>query len=724
MYRTAPIAALAALASPAFAQEAATTDLRVGAAGDEIVVTAQKRAENIIDVPASVAVVGEQAMESRNLVNLEDYVRALPGVTLNSQAGGYSQLSIRGVSAGNSGTSATVATYFDNAPVGASLNQAFGAFLAPDLDPNDIASVEVLRGPQGTLYGANSLGGLLKYNLVKPDLNAVGGRVWLDINDVKNGKVGYAARGRVSVPLVEGKVAALISASTREDPGFISDSAQGIDGIGKVNVSSGRVSLLGQASETLQIQLSAMVNDRKIRGTQLVPIDPITIQPVFGELEQRFAPGTGNFDSRFYLYTANLDWALSDDITLVSTTSLNRMKVRNSADFEGFLPAGPGLATAITNTIRQRKFAQEVTLNVQSGEMLDIRVGGYYTRERGYVLQQLPTFSRTTGQPVAGPDWLNATTRSTYEEIAAFGEVDIHLSPRFDVTAGLRYAHNRQVVVQDYTGLFIPGGALLQRDVTKDSVATFSVSPSYKFDNDMMLYARVASGYRPGGYNLLAAPPFDTPFGADRTTNYELGLKGRIGPITYFDFTIFQIDWNNIQLPLPGAFQVITNVGSATSRGAELAVNLTPAQGLSLSGSLAYMDAEFDQAVTFGAAVAKGELLPYAPRWKGSVAINYEFDSGGNLTPFAGSALSFNSSQLANVVGNLATPRVRLPSFYSLDFTVGVRFDRFSLQAFVKNATDKRGYNSANAFLTGPLDPQAAGVQRPRTIGLSLIANM
>src|SRR5262249_33530323 len=159
----------------------------------------QKRSERLIDVPASIVAVTPSGLQERNAVDLQDYVAQIPGLTLNSQRNGIAPPSIRGIRTGTGG-GPPGAIYVGEAPVGGSVVQAGGG-LPPDIDPNDIQRIEVLRGPQGTLYGADNLGGVIRFVMVDPSLNAVQGSTWLGVEDVDNGGLGYAARSRISLPL-------------------------------------------------------------------------------------------------------------------------------------------------------------------------------------------------------------------------------------------------------------------------------------------------------------------------------------------------------------------------------------------------------------------------------------------------------------------------------------------------------------------------------------------
>jgi outer membrane receptor protein involved in Fe transport len=193
---------IAALASGMAAAPAASQSSVSSAPADEIIVTAQKRAERLIDVPSSVTALSSNALIARGAARFEDYKAFVPGLSAIEGAPGYNQINIRGITTGANQLSSTVGTYFDEAPTNSSTSAALGVRLTPDPDLLDVARIEVLRGPQGTLYGANALGGVVKYVLAQPDLDAVHGQGQAGIASVAHGGTGYAARAIVSVPVV------------------------------------------------------------------------------------------------------------------------------------------------------------------------------------------------------------------------------------------------------------------------------------------------------------------------------------------------------------------------------------------------------------------------------------------------------------------------------------------------------------------------------------------
>jgi iron complex outermembrane receptor protein len=617
---------------------------------EEVVVTAQKREERLLDVPSSIVALSGRLLQEQHLIRLEDYVARVPGLTFASNGAGYQQLVIRGISTGSAGNP-TVATYIDNAPVGWSTSAANGELMTQNLDSNDIQQIEVLRGPQGTLYGADNLGGLIKYDLASPNLHDWGGRLWVDGVDVPDGGSGYAARGQVNIPLVSDQLAVLMSGFTREDPGFISNAALGSSNLNTTLTHGGRGAVLWTPADHLSVRFSAMSNDRSIGGTSEEDVDPLTLAPVYGDLQQRRAASTGGVTSRFRLYTFGVDWGVQA-FKLAATTSYGTLHQVNAQDFTNyFQPAfaglfGPGLGYAIHDADDQTKLSQEVRLEFSTGERLDWRLGGFFTHEIGSVSEYTNTFDPLTGAPVAVSGIVeHAVTSSTFIEYAGFGEATYHATQRWDITGGLRYARNDQTIGQDYRGLII-GPPVNTHSESSSSATTFQFSPRFKLSDSLMAYGRIASGYRPGGPNYPTNPPTPATYGPDRDTNYELGFKASSPQQRLsFDLALFYMDWKSIQLPLrtPLGLNYVGNASSASSRGVEVSFASAPIAGLNLSGAASYTNAHLNAAIPSGAVGNAGDPLPYSPRWKGSLYANYDFPPIGQWVPFVAHPLAVST---------------------------------------------------------------------------------
>ena len=265
---------------------------------EEIVVTAQKREERLQDVPVPVTALSASALLDANEVRIQDFYTQVPGLSVTpDDLLGTSRITIRGISTGGF-SNPTVGVVVDDVPYGSSTGLGYG-YTAPDIDPGDLARIEVLRGPQGTLYGADAMGGLLKYVTVDPSTDRLGGRVQADINTVFNGgKPGYGFRGSMNVPLSD-TLAIRASAFIREDPGYIDDPVLNLSAVNAVKVYGGRLAGLWRPSEDFSLKVSALFQERKAYGQSLV-------EPTLGDLKQSLARNSGDYDKQIQVYSATV----------------------------------------------------------------------------------------------------------------------------------------------------------------------------------------------------------------------------------------------------------------------------------------------------------------------------------------------------------------------------------------------------------------------------------
>ena len=251
----------------------------------EVVVTAQKREQRLLDTPVPVTALLPQTLQRLDAVSFEDYLARVPGFAAISGREGETQLILRGITTGEQPNS-TVGTYVDDTPYGSSSVFANGGVLTPDFDPSDLQRIEVLRGPQGTLYGANTLGGLLKFVTTPPDPTGYHARVEADADDVDHGGDGYGLRGMVNIPIVSDKLALRANIFDRDDPGYIDNPVLGRHDLNATRVYGGRVSLLWNATDKLSIRLTASSQNVKSTGTPDEDVDDATLAPTVGKYQQ------------------------------------------------------------------------------------------------------------------------------------------------------------------------------------------------------------------------------------------------------------------------------------------------------------------------------------------------------------------------------------------------------------------------------------------------------
>jgi outer membrane receptor protein involved in Fe transport len=676
-------------------------------AEDDIVVTANKHEESLREVPQSVTAVTNETLERIQANDFADYAGQVPGLAVTGDQPGNSRVTLRGLNTG--GVASTVGVYVDETPFGSSSSLANAAVLAMDLDPFDVQRIEVLRGPQGTLYGANTLGGLIKFVTAAPDPGELSGRLSGNYESTEGGDSSWSTRAMLNLPLGD-QAAVRISALRRSEGGYIDDPSRGLEDVNGVETTGWRAAFLLNATENMTIRLSAQEQDIESEGTDAVAYYQ-NLQPVAGETDQ-FSPFSVSSDVTYRILNATIDWDLGW-ASLTSSSSYTELELQNFKD--GTLAFGT--PSFLDQNIPQDKFTQEVRLASDSEGSLDWLLGFFYTRENALVDQEI--FFGTPPGTVTG---LTALLDSEYEETAVFGGLTYRFSPQFDVDVGVRYARNEQHMVQ--------GGTAVSNGTqdSADTAVTYSIAPRWRPTDNTMIYARFATGYRPGGPNIFGAPTIIPPtFDPDETVNYELGVKtDLIDGVLRLDASVFHIDWTDIQLLVfDGSVSGNANGAGAQSQGVEWAATLTPTDGFTLVWSGAYTKAELtddtDPIVVGG---FDGDPLPYSPEWASTVDANYEWSVFGDASAYVGGTWRYvgeQSNGFPGVGGFInGVPQQELPSYNILDLRTGIDFETFSVSLYAKNVTDERAITQfggvGETLPDVALNPNGAAVLvRPRT---------
>ena len=695
---------------------------------EEIVVTAQKRSERLQDVPVPVSSINTQTLVESNQLRLQDYFSQIPGLSVTpADTRGAPVLSIRGVTTGGS-LNPTVGITVDDIPYGSSVNLG-GGFAAPDLDPSDLARIEVLRGPQGTLYGASSIGGLLKYVTVDPSTDGMSGHVQVGTNRISHGSdFGYDASSAVNVPLTN-TLAVRVSGFARQDPGYIDNVLTGQRGINVLDSKGGRLSALWRPAEVLSLKISALFQNASAAGAS-----EVDTQSGLGALEQSRVRGSGGFDRKIQAYSAILTARLGAfELTALSGYSINRGG--DSQDFTSVYgaavsqPLFQALGTPTFETYQTRKFTQEIRLSAPLGQRFEGLVGAFYTHEKSQNVQDIFAADPFTGVRVG--QLVDDVVPSTYTEYAGFADLTWHPTERLDVQVGGRESQNRQRYMETLTGPLYPAfypqltSPVVNPEIdTRDSSFTYLVTPRFRVSADLMVYARLASGYRPGGPNqtstIFNAPPSYRP---DRTNNYEIGVKGTgLDQKFSFDASVYYITWKDIQLTFvdPVTFAgYFVNASRARSQGVELSLQARPARGLTVAGWVSWNDATLTADLPTGGAGspvgAEGSRLPNTSRFSGNVSIEQDFPIAGSFTGFVQGMVSYVGNRQG--VFTATAERQDFAGYAKTDLRAGLRSEEWTVNLYVTNAADRRGVLTGGL---GTFNPGAFTYIQPRAVGLSL----
>lgn len=700
----------------------------------EVVVTAQKTEERLQDVPIPVTALSGESLSDNNQVRIQDFATQVPGLTIAPGSFTSPVIAIRGITTGSGTTASTVAIMVDGVPFGSSSN-----LIVPDFDPFDLTRVEVLRGPQGTLYGTSSLGGLINFVTHDPSTAGVSGKVEAGTSTVYNGaQLGYTARGSVNLPITS-DLAIRVSGFTRLDPGYVDNPVLHIDGINEDRANGGHIAALWKPSDTFSVKLSALYQQTKGSGTGQVNTNGGGYTgPSLGDLQQNYIPGVGPYVQESQAYSAVVKGRIGTvDLTSVSGYSVSAF--HDSQDFTysfgpftqfgvpgtGFSGFGvPG--TPLVDWARTSKYTEEFRMSAPIVQNLDGLAGLFYTHEFTSASQVLLAENPNSGQ-ILGQSLYTPFT-STYEEYAAFADLTYHFTDQFDIQLGGRISDIQQTFNESYFGVYdlccTPTSPYTQPpEFAKSDPFTYLITPQYKFSPDLMVYARIASGYRAGGANAagLGVPPAYQP---DKTKDYEIGTKGDLlDHLFSFDASVYYIDWKNIQLNLQNpttGIEYAGNAGGAKSEGVELSLESRPTAGLKLGGWVAWNEAVLTESLPPGApGVAPygvpGNQLPYSPRWSANLSADRDFALTSQVTAFAGILESYVGARV-NIFTE--TPvRTELPSYTRTDLHAGLSDGPWTARVYVNNATDRRGVISGGLGTGIPLEFYDI---TPRTIGIFL----
>ncbi|MFA6113775.1 MAG: TonB-dependent receptor [Sphingomonas sp.] len=681
-----------ALISAASAQTAPVPEPAAADEQPDIVVTAQKRSERLQDVPISISVLGGDRLDSQSTGGVTDALRNVAGLSITSTAqGGATQLTIRGVAAAGAtlSGSSTAAYYIDSVPFG-----LVKSAILPDTNAYDMARVEVLRGPQGTLYGANSLAGVVRLitNDANPDKFELKTRAGLSTTD--GGEMSYRGDLAVNIPLVPGKLALRVVAGAEEAGGWIDQPAQNKRNANDQQSRYFRAKLNAQLTDEFSVGLSAWIsridqdapNYADGNGNQSSPV-PL--------------PQTLNFDA----YSAKLGYELPG-VSISSATSYLEFTNLSQRDYTS-LGAGQRLFTEI----RSKVFTEELLLNSTGTGSLKWSVGGFYRDATDLLYQTLFVL----------PAPINTNDKS--KSFAVFGQLtQSFMDDTIELTGGLRYFNDRvsQIELTPTTGN--PAQVLAHKTETFEAItprAVLTWLPSKTFT----AYASYSQGFR-SGFNqspsVIRTAPDLPSVKADKLHNYEVGTKGSIldGRLS-FDAALFYIKWNDIQqnltlryLGAPIAASV--NGPSASGFGIDLSLTARPAPGFAIGGTYSWSGLKLDEQVVSNLVVLfnKGERLSFSPEHTASGFADYSFPLGGLEGRLEGS-INYRSAIPARA---LVSGVSRL---YVSDAPLTARA-AFSLKSpanwtttfFIDNITND------HSVLQPPSDISLFMRQRPRTVGL------
>jgi outer membrane receptor protein involved in Fe transport len=707
-------------------------------AAERIVVTASRSAsrndghlipvEDVRILASSVTVLDGDSLATQKLDQIADYAAYLPSLSLDTAGVPSANIVIlRGIASLTEASS--LVYYIDDAPIGATGGWAFGCCTSLDLMTFDVERLEVLRGPQGTSYGAASESGILRYVLKEPSVSRFEARVGADVSAVHGAaESGTSIQAVVNAPIVDDRLAVRVNAYDSYTPGYIDNAYTGAKDVNELRHNGGRIAGLWRASDSLSMKVTGLWDRLSADSLPEVSSAGISIVPNTGDayVVKASRPFGDLKENRAFLqpvkqsvdyYAATMQWN-AGSIEFGSTTAWSNMATRYSLDAslsqganfplwsDGAIPAG---LVRFDRDIDLEKFTEELRLASSQERRVKWALGAFYNHESA-TDQQIQKAFDTSYRPIAAfaPELDPVVVLSTFEARALYGEMTWRITEHLDLTGGIRYDHNRQ----DFSVLV--SGAPVDSGQDADGVTTWTAAARYRLATDVMFYGRVATGSQPG---ISTGSSFS---GAEMLTSYEVGFKSEwMKHKALVDVSAYYIDWTDVQVP---AFEP-TNAGKARSQGGELVSSYSPLPGLKLGFIAAITQCEFTKMVPAAAHLLTGYQVPQVPKWSISSGADYDWMLTNAWHAHVGGNVRWIGRQWGVLVQSRSLgggPTIEKPSYSVLDLNAGIANDRFAIKVFARNLLDTRAalHNNLIGDNAGTPMQAEAMILQPRTIGV------
>lgn len=632
-----------------------------------IVVTADRREESSIHVPGSLQVFNQNTIDVRQYLTTDELMRAVPNANLTNQRAGLgeSSFSMRGIGTTTVNVDQTIGFYVDDIPM-VSVTEFDGDFL-------DVAQIEVLKGPQGTLYGRNAIGGLVHIKTNDP----------IAEHTMKT-EVGVGSdntrlfNGTVNAPLGSDKLLSRLSFSHQSRDGRIKNLIPGVEDVDRKRLNTGRLKLAYLPNDDLSVTLSADISH----------MEKNTATGTFDE-KDKFAvsnirPAVIEKDNHGISVKVDYQW---DDYSLVSITSHRNHQQKGSggrpetANYSAAVPQTIPFNNNFTGEVKQNSLTQEVRIESPFNPHFHWIAGLFYQnndvdRIGDVVNVSTRVFERSFAD----------TKGSTF---AAFADMTYGLDAHWFLTTGIRASRDKKEMDYRHVGSFLPviGFQFAPNQTLALDKSFNDISPrlvlEYRPNDNTNWYIKGAKGYKAGGFNTEFLGPVNVPYGKETLWNYEAGVKALLlDNRLEVAASVFHMDWKDQQvLVFANGISQVSNANKSKSQGAELELRAKVAPGLELTSSVGYVKATFEKTPT--SLPVEGKRQPNAPGFSGSLGAYYEFEVG-QAEVYVSGDWSFQNSFYWDVANSLEEPR---HSF--LNMSSGVRFGEYQVSIYGKNLTDE-----------------------------------
>jgi iron complex outermembrane receptor protein len=714
-----PVAAAEAAAPAAGGTE--ETELESVGQSDDIVVTANKRAQNLQDVSLSITAISGDDLADRQITDMTDFAAEVPNLTVTTQLG-RAVISIRGMGQASplNGRDPSVALHLDGAVISQAAAQ-LGAFF-------DLERIEVLRGPQGTLYGRNATGGVVNLVSNKPSRDA-GGYIRATIGNYD----AVGVEGAITGPIAGDALLGRLSVRTEDRAGTGINEMSGTD-INDTNTRAVRGQLQARPAEGLTMLLAAEYyteSDANYVSTHVAAGYPNPGHPALVQRGADLSPNPRNIRSESeasntretWSVTGTIDWDISDSFGIRSLTNYRELINDQIYDFD----ASPVVTHTINNNYQEsQQFSEELQFTYEANERLNTMLTFFYFKEH-YAGDSVIGINPIRTAP---PSVQRFVTRFSgdvdIESWAVFGNAVYDLSSTLLLDVGARYTSETR---EGNTVTFSGGSSRPYNTGATSTDFSPKITVEYRPFDGLMTYATYSEGFKSGVIPIGSPNPIVKP---ERVKNYELGFKSEIWDrLLLFNTSFFYNDYTDLQVSKGQASVadaasvslLLENAASAVTQGFETELVLTPNRGLSFDMSLGYLDARFKDYVTVSTLDLpnaplrdlQGNVLPNAPKWTARVAAHYEHPLSNGATLSFNAGASYKSKMFFS-----AFEEKRLSRDAMTLFDANIRYadadNRFSANLWTKNISDNQHYqviflNSTSRQLLGQLaEPRTYGV--------------
>ncbi len=737
---------------------------------EQVVITAQRRADPLLRVPASVSAMDARTMDRQGVRSIGDIAALTPGVDFQTQsfgAGAGNFIAIRGIMSGNMGvtggnTADTTGIYIDDTPIqGRKLNGQYSGNAFPQVF--DLDRVEVLRGPQGTLWGSGSEGGAVRFITPEPGFKDAEGHARFEVSQTQGGDPSYELGVAYGAPIVKDQLGFRLSAWSRKEGGFVDrvgiDAAGNFDGTVLDRRSNHRETQVFSAAvgykPSADVVVTPSVFYQNSKGNDSGSYWVHLSSPQDGVLRN------GNrlsqpYSDRFVLPALKVEVNLGG-ARLVNAISYFRRDAQADNDYTSVIPqligmspynAPTGASARSISRSGQNNFVEEVHLESTNLDSRLSWIAGLFYSDAKQVSNQMTGDTGVTAPVTLPPQYLGqydyyGDLHTRDRQLALFGEASYQLTEKLKATLGLRFARVSLDFDQFQAGSFVGPAPNVDKGKQQESPVTPKLGLSYQAAKDTMFYATASKGYRVGGVNgavgpgcgdalamlgLSSAPP---TFSSDEVLSYELGAKTMaLNNRVAIEASVFHTDWNRIQqsVTLSCGYPITFNAGKAVSQGFDLTLR-SKFGPLQFTQALGYTDAYYTQDVGSGVStlIRSGMTLGVAP-WTSTTALQYNFSLAQRSAYLRADYMFRSHNKGVSQRQDPAAPTTYDPAIpldpltRQLNLRGGVTLDvldGLDVALFVQNATNERP--ELSLFHTTPASSlYTAGTVRPRTIGMTM----